>query len=77
MTLREMAAEYRVSAAKITMYLETHRGDPTFSAFEEKHLKQVLKDLREEIQIMDGYYTSPRKPSFCNLIEMRVRKADP
>lgn len=77
MTLREMAAEYRVSAAKIAMYLQDHRGDPAFSEFEEKHLKQVLRDLREEIQTMDGYYTSPRKPSWCNMVGMRARKFNP
>lgn len=58
-TMKEMAAEYRVSAAKLAMRIAEKKAAGASYA-ELLPLQEALRDIREAQRLMDGYYDVPR-----------------
>ena len=69
--LRELAAGYRIAAAKLAMRIreKEERGDPPEDI---RKLRGMLADLREVQRCLDGYYDIPR-PSEITMSNMRAR----
>lgn len=58
-TMKEMAAEYRIAAAKLALRIKEKKamGAPPS---EINALKDALQDVREAQRLLDGYYEIPR-----------------
>lgn len=58
-TMAEMALEYRMAAAKISMGIERLKaeGAPTY---EINRYYAVLTQIRDTAQLLSGYYDTPR-----------------
>lgn len=63
-TMKEMAAEYRVAAAKLALRIKEKKADGA-SPMEIKPLKEALRDIREIQRLLDGYYDVPRTSQFA------------
>lgn len=63
-TMKEMAAEYRVAAAKLALRIKEKKADGA-SPMEIKSLKEALRDIREIQRLLDGYYDVPRTSQFA------------
>lgn len=59
-TLKEMAAEYRESAAKVRLYMARLRADPDADPREMELCKQILRELRDTSRLLSGYYDITR-----------------
>lgn len=58
-TMKEMAAEYRVAAAKLSLRIKEKK--PMGAPLEEiNSLMGTLRDIREIQRLLDGYYDIPR-----------------
>ncbi len=58
-TLKEMAAEYRIAAAKLALQIKEKKTMDTLPE-EISSLKKALRDIREIQRLLDGYYDIPR-----------------
>lgn len=58
-TMKEMAVEYRIAAAKVSLRLKkkTAMGAPLE---ETNSLKSALRDIRDIQRLLDSYYDVPR-----------------
>ncbi len=62
-TMKEMAAEYRVAAAKLAMRIEQKKAVGATDT-EIASLQRTLNDIRKIQRLLDGYYTTPRTSDF-------------
>jgi len=62
--MKEMAAEYRIAAAKLAMWIERKKAvdatDPDIAS-----IQRTLNDIRKIQRLLDGYYTTPRTADFA------------
>lgn len=63
-TMKEMAAEYRVAAAKLALRIKEKKAAGA-APMEIKSLKEALRDIREIQRLLDGYYGVPRTSQFA------------
>ena len=73
-TMQEMAQEYRVTAAKLSVCIARHRASGDRSEEELRVLKQALRDVREVGQLLSCYYTAPRRGSRITLLGLTPRR---
>lgn len=64
-TLKELAAEYRRSAAKLAMWLEDKKAAGELTPAEERSVREALTEIREVQRLLDGYYDVPRPEGLC------------
>lgn len=72
--MSEMAAEYRLAAAKLAMRIQEKRAagaDPMVI----QELKDALRDIREIQRVLDGYYELPRPEGPYTMNSMRARRS--
>ena len=72
-TMQEMAAEYRMAAARLAMRIKEKRAtgaDPKVI----RELYQALRDIREAQRVLDGYYDIPRPEGQYTLSGLKARK---
>lgn len=67
-----MAAEYRLSAAKLAMKIAEKKAAGAAPA-ELRPLQEALGDIRETQRLLDGYYDVPRSSSIA-AVGWRARK---
>lgn len=60
-TLKEMAHEYKVAAAKLAMAIERHKTAGDLTPAELNSLQQALRDTRDAAHLLSGYYDTPRQ----------------
>lgn len=58
-TMAEMALEYRMAAAKISMEIERLKAEGA-PAYEIARYYAVLAQIRDTAQLLSGYYDTPR-----------------
>lgn len=63
-SMKEMAVEYRLAAAKLAMRIAEKRAAGA-SPQELRPLQEALRDVREAQRLMDGYYGVPRSASLA------------
>lgn len=63
-TMREMAGEYRLAAAKLAMRIQEERAAGASQA-RLAALAGALRDIRETQRLLDGYYEAPRSSSLA------------
>lgn len=73
-TMKEMAHEYKVAAAKLAMAIDRHQKDGDLTADELKSLRQALRDTREAAHLLSGYYDVPRQDSGLTLQGLKARR---
>lgn len=73
-TMKEMAHEYKVAAAKLAMAIDRHQKDGDLTADELKSLRQALRDTREAAHLLSGYYDAPRQDSGLTLQGLKARR---
>lgn len=59
-TLKEMAREYRVSAARLAMRIQEMKASGDADPYALKEMQTALRDIREVQRVLDGYYDFPR-----------------
>lgn len=72
-TMQEMAAEYRIAAARLAMRIKEKRAagaDPKVI----RELYQALRDIREAQRVLDGYYDVSRPEGPFTLMDLKARK---
>lgn len=72
-TMQEMAAEYRLAAAKLAMHIQENKEG--MAPHELAGLRNALRDVRETAHILSGYYEVPRPESPYTLIGLKARKS--
>lgn len=75
-TMKEMAHEYKVAAAKLAMAIDRHQKDGDLTAEELQSLRQALKDTRAAAHLLSGYYDVPRQGdglTLQGLVARRIR----
>lgn len=60
-TLKEMAHEYKVAAAKLAMAIERHKKEGNLTPDELNSLRAELRDTRATAHLLSGYYDTPRQ----------------
>ena len=60
-TLKEMAHEYKVAAAKLAMAIERHKKEGNLTPDELNSLRAALRDTRATAHLLSGYYDTPRQ----------------
>lgn len=73
-TLKEMAYQYKVAAAKLAMAIERHQKDGDLTPEELKSLRQALRDTREAAHLLSGYYDVPRPEGGLTLQGLKARR---
>lgn len=73
-TMKEMAHEYKVAAAKLAMAIDRHQKDGDLTPEELKSLRQALQDTRAAAHLLSGYYDVPRQDSGLTLHGMTARR---
>ena len=73
-TLKEMAHEYKVAAAKLAMAIERHQKEGDLTPEELKSLRQALKDTRAAAHLLSGYYDVPRQDDGLTLQGLKARR---
>ena len=69
-TLKEMAHEYKVAAAKLAMAIERHKKEGNLTPDELNSLRAALRDTRATAHLLSGYYDTPRQD------ELKARKRE-
>ena len=72
-SMKEMAAEYREAAAKLSMKIaekETAGADPQ----EISALRNIRNDIRALAFILDGYYDVPRPAGNAVAVDWKARR---
>ena len=59
-TLKEMAVEYRESAAKVRLYMSRLKANPDSDPKEIELCRQILRELRDTARLLSVYYDIPR-----------------
>lgn len=54
-TLKEMAHEYKVAAAKLAMAIERHKKEGNLTPDELNSLRAALRDTRATAHLLSGY----------------------
>ena len=73
-TLKEMAYQYKMAAAKLAMAIKRHEDAGDLTAEELKSLRQALRDTREAAHLLSGYYDVPRPEGALTLQGMKARR---
>lgn len=73
-TMKEMAHEYKVAAAKLAMAIDRHQKNGDLTAAELNSLRQALRDTREAAHLLSGYYDVPRQESGFTLQGLKARR---
>lgn len=73
-TMKEMAHEYKVAAAKLAMAIDRHQKDGDLTPEELKSLRQALNDTRAAAHLLSGYYDVPRQDDGLTLQGMVARR---
>lgn len=73
-TLKELAAEYRTTAAQLAVSIKKKKNAGTISLLELRQLYKILRELRETARLLSGYYDSPRPKSYLTLVGMKARR---
>lgn len=63
--LKELAPEYRRSAAKLALWLEEKKAAGELTPAEERSVREALRGIREVQRLLDGYYDVPRPEGLC------------
>ena len=74
-TLKEMAHEYKVAAAKLAMAIERHKAANDLPLDKLKSLQRTLDDTRAAAHLLSGYYDVPRQDDGLTLVGMTARRA--
>lgn len=61
--LKELAREYRRSAARLALWLEEH--GPDLPPKERRIVMGMLNETRAVQRVLDGYYDLPRPEGLC------------
>lgn len=61
--LKELAQEYRSSAARLALWLEEH--GPDLPTAERRRVRSMLDETRAVQRALDGYYDLPRPEGLC------------
>lgn len=64
-TLKELAAEYRRAAARLSLWLEEKEAAGTLTQTERRSVREALSGIREVQRLLDGYYDGPRPEGLC------------
>ena len=64
-TMRELAAEYRMTSARLAMRLREKRAAGVPEA-ELRPLRQALSEIRAVQRVLEGYYDLPRDPALTS-----------
>ena len=59
-TLKEMAVEYRKSAAQVRVYMARLKEDPDADPKEIELCRKILRELRDTARLLSVYYNIPR-----------------
>lgn len=59
-TLKEMAVEYRKSAAQVRVYMARLKEDPDADPKEIELCRKILRELRDTARLLSVYYDIPR-----------------
>lgn len=73
-TLKEMAHEYKVAAAKLTMSIERHKTAGDLSPYELTSLQQARRETRAAAQLLSGYYDTPRQYNYLTMQGIHARR---
>jgi len=73
-TLKEMAHEYKVAAAKLAMAIERHKKEGNLTPDELNSLRAALRDTRATAHLLSGYYDTPRQDDGLTLLGMTARR---
>jgi len=57
--MKEMAAEYRIAAAKLALRIKEKKAQGALPT-EIHSLQETLQDIRDTQRLLDGYYDIPR-----------------
>lgn len=73
-TLKEMAHEYKIAAAKLAMSIARHKKLGDMELAELRSMQQSLKDTREIGHLLSGYYDVPREDTGFTMQGMSIRR---
>lgn len=73
-TLKEMAAEYRESAAKLAMAIEAHKKAGDLPPEYLIKLQSTLHDVRAVAHLLAGYYDVSRPSGAFTLVDLHPRR---
>lgn len=73
-TMKEMAHEYKVAAAKLAMAIERHQKAGDLTAEELASLRRALNETREAAHLLSGYYDVPRPEGGLTLQGLKARR---
>lgn len=73
-TLKEMAYEYKVAAARLAMAIDRHQKAGDLTPEELKLLRQTLNDTRAVAHLLSGYYDVPRQGDGLTLQGLKARR---
>lgn len=74
-TLKEMAHEYKVAAAKLAMAIDRHKAAGDLTPAELESLRQALRDTREAAHLLSGYYDAPRQDNGLTMTGVHARRS--
>lgn len=75
-TLKEMAYQYKVAAAKIAQAIDRHKKEGDLTSTELKSLQQTLRDTRAVAHLLSGYYDVPRQDDGFTLQGLTARRTN-
>lgn len=73
-TMKEMAHEYKVAAAKLAMAIDRHQKAGDLTAEELQSLRRALQETREAAHLLSGYYDVPRQDGGLTLQGLTARR---
>lgn len=59
-SLKEMAREYKIAAAKLAISIDRHQKDNSLPPWQLTQLKKALRDVRATAHLLSSYYEAPR-----------------
>lgn len=75
-TLMEMAADYRLAAAKLNLSLKRHQQAGDLTREELLSLQEALRETRALAVMLSSYYELPRNPGPYTVAGMYARAYD-
>ena len=73
-TMKELAAEYRLAAARLAMSIQTHKQAGDLPPDTLAELQRTLKDLRAIAHLLSGYYDVSRPEGPFTLTDLKARR---
>lgn len=73
-TMKEMAYEYKVAAAKLAMSIKEHKRDGDLAPDELASLQTALADIRAAAHLLSGYYDTPRHDDGLTFLGVHARR---